>query len=119
MANPGPVHRRGGEKADRQAIFDAMLAASPAFFKGKTLKEAAPNVFEAIAKSGAFDKPQKIRQAAAELAIQRELMLDKIKQQEETRGKLLGINLATKQSFGKDLSAKRPMRAGRKLRERN
>lgn len=93
----------GGEKADRQAIFDAMLAASPAFFKGKTLKEAAPNVFEAIAKSGAFDKPQKIRQAAAELAIQRELMLDKIKQQEETRGKLLGINLATKQSFGKDL----------------
>lgn len=93
----------GGEKADRQAIFDAMLAASPAFFKGKTLKEAAPNVFEAISKSGAFDKPQKIRQAAAELAIQRELMLDKIKQQEETRGKLLGINLAAKQSFGKDL----------------
>ena len=93
----------GGEKADRQAIFDAMLAASPAFFKGKTLKEAAPNVFEAISKSGAFDKPQKIRQAASELAIQRELMLDKIAKQEEMRAKLLGVNLASKQSFGKDL----------------
>jgi hypothetical protein len=93
----------GGEKADRQAIFDAMLAASPAFFKGKTLKEAAPNVFEAISKSGAFDKPQKIKQAAAELAIQRELMLEKIKETGAERAKLAGINISGKQSFGKDL----------------
>jgi hypothetical protein len=93
----------GGEKADRQAIFDAMLAASPAFFKGKTLKEAAPNIFEAISKSGAFDKPQKIKQAAAELAIQRELMLEKIKETGTERAKLAGINISGKQSFGKDL----------------
>ena len=93
----------GGEKADRQAIFDAMLAASPAFFKGKTLKEAAPNIFEAISKSGAFDKPQKIKQAAAELAIQRELMLEKIKETGAERAKLAGINISGKQSFGKDL----------------
>ena len=93
----------GGEKADRQAIFDAMLAASPAFFKGKNLKEAAPNVFEAISKSGAFDKPQKIKQAAAELAIQRQLMLEKIKETGTERAKLQGINISGKQSFGKDL----------------
>lgn len=93
----------GGEKADRQAIFDAMLAASPAFFKGKNLKEAAPNVFEAISKSGAFDKPQKIKQAAAELAIQRQLMLEKIKETGTERAKLAGINILGKQSFGKDL----------------
>ena len=93
----------GGEKADRQAIFDAMLAASPAFFKGKNLKEAAPNVFEAISKSGAFDKPQKIKQAAAELAIQRQLMLEKIKETGTERAKLAGINISGKQSFGKDL----------------
>ena len=75
----------GGEKADRQAIFDAMLAASPAFFKGKTLKEAAPNVFEAISKSGAFDKPRDIRQAAAQLAIQRNILKEKAVAEEKAR----------------------------------
>ena len=75
----------GGEKADRQAIFDAMLAASPGFFKGRTLREAAPNVLEGIIKSGAFDKPQKIRQAAAELALTRQITLEKIQEQEKAR----------------------------------
>lgn len=93
----------GGDKADRQAIFDAMLAASPGFFKGRTLKEAAPNVFEGIIKSGAFDKPQKIKQAAAELAIQRQLMLEKIKETGAEKAKLAGINISGKQSFGRDL----------------
>jgi len=51
----------GGEKAGTQAIYDAMLAASPGFFRGRTLTEAAPNILEGINKSGAFDKPQKIK----------------------------------------------------------
>jgi len=93
----------GGDKADRQAIFDAMLAASPGFFKGRTLTEAAPHVLEGIIKSGAFDKPQKIKQAAAELAIQRQLMLEKIKETGAEKAKLAGINISGKQSFGRDL----------------
>jgi hypothetical protein len=93
----------GGDKADRQAIFDAMLAASPGFFKGRTLTEAAPHVLEGIIKSGAFDKPQKIRQTAAELAIQRQLMLEKIKETGAERAKLAGVNIAGKQNFGRDL----------------
>jgi len=93
----------GGDKADRQAIFDAMLAASPGFFKGRTLTEAAPHVLEGIIKSGAFDKPQKIKQAAAELAIQRQLMLEKIKETGAERAKLAGINISGKQNFGRDL----------------
>lgn len=94
----------GGEKADRQAIFDAMLAASPAFFKGKNLREAAPNIFESIAKSGAFDKPQKIKQAVAELALTRQITLEKIKEQERARADLLGQKLAGPQTIQNDIA---------------
>jgi len=94
----------GGEKADRQAIFDAMLAASPAFFKGKNLREAAPNIFESISKSGAFDRPQKIRQAAAELALTRQITLEKIKEQEKARADLLGQKMAGPQTLQNDIA---------------
>ena len=67
----------GGEEAKQQALYDALLAASPAFFKGKNLREAAPEVLTAINKSGAFDKPRDIKQAAAQLAIQRRMLVDK------------------------------------------
>ena len=67
----------GGEEARAQAGYDALLAAAPAFFKGKNLREAAPQVLESINKSGAFDKPRDIKQAAAQLAIQRRLLMDK------------------------------------------
>ena len=97
------VKSLGGERADRQAIFDAMLAASPAFFKGKNLREAAPNIFESIAKSGAFDRPQKIRQAAAELALTRQITLEKIKEQEKARADLLGQKMAGPQDINTDI----------------
>ena len=67
----------GGEEAKQQALYDALLAASPAFFKGRNLREAAPEVLTAINKSGAFDKPRDIKQAAAQLAIQRRMLIDK------------------------------------------
>jgi hypothetical protein len=56
----------GGDDARSQSIYDALLAASPAFFKGRNLREAAPQVLESINKSGAFDKPRDIKQAAAQ-----------------------------------------------------
>ena len=67
----------GGDEARAQAGFDALLAAAPAFFKGRNLREAAPEVLTAINKSGAFDKPRDIKQAAAQLAIQRRMLVDK------------------------------------------
>jgi hypothetical protein len=79
----------GYEDAKKQSIYDAMLAASPGFFKGRTLREAAPNVFESINKSGAFDKPTNIKQAAAQLAIQRKMMQEKAIAEEKTRYGLL------------------------------
>ena len=75
----------GGDEAKSQAIFDALLAASPAFFKGRNLREAAPEVLTAINKSGAFDKPRDIRQAAAQLSIQRAMLRDKAIAEERTR----------------------------------
>ena len=75
----------GGEEARSQSIYDALLAASPAFFKGKDLREAAPQVLESINKSGAFDKPKDIKQAAAQLAIQRRILMDKASAEEKTR----------------------------------
>jgi len=62
-----------------------LLAAAPAFFKGRNLREAAPQVLESINKSGAFDKPRDIRQAAAQLAIQRRILLDKSAAEEKQR----------------------------------
>jgi hypothetical protein len=75
----------GGDEAKSQAVYDALLAASPAFFKGKNLKEAAPEVLTAINKSGAFDKPRDIKQAAAQLSIQRAMLRDKAIAEERTR----------------------------------
>ena len=75
----------GGEEARAQAGYDALLAAAPAFFKGKNLREAAPQVLESINKSGAFDKPRDIKQAAAQLAIQRRILIDKAAAEESQR----------------------------------
>jgi hypothetical protein len=69
----------GGEEAKSQSIYDALLAAAPGFFKGRNLREAAPQVLESINKSGAFDKPRDIRQAAAQLAIQRRISVETAK----------------------------------------
>jgi len=80
----------GGDEAKSQAIFDALLAASPAFFKGRNLREAAPEVLTAINKSGAFDKPRDIRQAAAQLAIQRNMLRDKAVAEEKSRLAIYG-----------------------------
>jgi hypothetical protein len=80
----------GGDEAKSQAIYDALLAASPAFFKGKNLKEAAPEVLTAINKSGAFDKPRDIKQAAAQLAIQRAMLKDKAVAEEKSRLAIYG-----------------------------
>jgi hypothetical protein len=66
----------GGEEARSQSVYDALLAAAPGFFKGRNLREAAPQVLESINKSGAFDKPRDIRQAAAQLAIQRRIAVE-------------------------------------------
>ena len=75
----------GGDEAKSQAVYDALLAASPAFFKGRNLREAAPEVLTAINKSGAFDKPRDIRQAAAQLSIQRAMLKDKAIAEERAR----------------------------------
>jgi hypothetical protein len=75
----------GGDEAKSQAAYDALLAAAPAFFKGRNLREAAPQVLESINKSGAFDKPRDIKQAAAQLAIQRRMLIDKGTAEEKQR----------------------------------
>jgi hypothetical protein len=80
----------GGDEAKSQAIYDALLAASPAFFKGRNLREAAPEVLTAINKSGAFDKPRDIKQAAAQLAIQRNMLRDKAVAEEKSRLAIYG-----------------------------
>jgi len=69
----------GGDDAKSQSIYDALLAAAPGFFKGRNLREAAPQVLESINKSGAFDKPRDIKQAAAQLAIQRRIAVETAK----------------------------------------
>lgn len=94
----------GGEKAGTQAIFDAMLAASPGFFKGRTLTEAAPNVLEGIIKSGALDRPQKLKQAAAEIALTRQIGLEKIQEQEKARLALLNQKLMGPQTIQNDIA---------------
>ena len=81
----------GGEEARSQSIYDALLAAAPGFFKGRNLREAAPQVLESINKSGAFDKPRDIKQAAAQLAIQRRLLMDKAGAEEKQRLAILSM----------------------------
>ena len=80
----------GGDEAKSQSIYDVLLAASPAFFKGKNLREAAPEVLTAINKSGAFDKPRDIKQAASQLAIQRAMLRDKAVAEERSRLAIYG-----------------------------
>jgi len=80
----------GGDEAKSQSVYDALLAASPAFFKGRNLREAAPQVLESINKSGAFDKPRDIKQAAAQLAIQRRMLIDKGTAEEKSRLAIYG-----------------------------
>jgi hypothetical protein len=79
----------GGEEAKSQAIYNALLAASPAFFKGKNLREALPEVLSSVEKSRALDKPMDVRQVAAQLALQRRITLDKAAAEERTRLALL------------------------------
>jgi hypothetical protein len=80
----------GGDEAKSQAVYDALLAASPAFFKGRNLREAVPEVLTAINKSGAFDKPRDIKQAAAQLSIQRAMLKDKAVAEERSRLAIYG-----------------------------
>jgi hypothetical protein len=81
----------GYEESKPQALFDALGAAAPAVFQGKNLREAAPKVFEAINKSGAFDKPKDIRQASAQLAVQRKMLKDKAIAEERSRLAIYGM----------------------------
>ena len=90
----------GGEEAKAQAGFDALLAAAPAFFKGRNLREAAPQVLESINKSGAFDKPRDIKQAAAQLAIQRRILMDKAAAEENQRLALARIAAESREPKG-------------------
>lgn len=81
----------GYDEAKSQAIFDALGAAAPAFFKGKNLREAAPQVLEAINKSKAFEAPKDIKQAAGQLAIQRRMLADKARAEELARLAIYGM----------------------------
>jgi hypothetical protein len=94
----------GGEEAKSQALYDALLAASPAFFKGKNLREAAPQVLESINKSGAFDKPRDIKQAAAQLAIQRRIAVETARAKSDDQLTRLEKQLAAKDTVLNKLS---------------
>jgi len=93
----------GGEEARSQALYDALLAASPAFFKGKNLREAAPEVLKAVSESKAFEKPQNIKQAAAQLAIQRRIAIETAKAKGEDQLTRLERSLAAKETIGSKL----------------
>ena len=93
----------GGEEAKQQAFYDALLAASPAFFKGKNLREAAPEVLKAVNESKAFEKPQNIKQAAAQLAIQRRIAIETAKAKGEDQLTRLEKSLAAKETIGAKL----------------
>ena len=93
----------GGEEAKQQALYDALLAASPAFFKGKNLREAAPEVLKAVSESKAFEKPQNIKQAAAQLAIQRRIAIETAKAKGEDQLTRLERSLAAKETIGSKL----------------
>lgn len=95
----------GGEEARSQALYDALLAASPAFFKGKNLREAAPEVLKAVSESKAFEKPQNIKQAAAQLAIQRRIAIETAKAKGEDQLTRLERSLAAKETIGSKLKA--------------
>jgi len=90
----------GGEEARSQSIYDALLAAAPGFFKGRNLREAAPQVLESINKSGAFDKPRDIRQAAAQLAIQRRIAVETARAKSDDQLTRLEKQLSAKEPKG-------------------
>jgi hypothetical protein len=90
----------GGEEAKSQSIYDALLAAAPGFFKGRNLREAAPQVLESINKSGAFDKPRDIRQAAAQLAIQRRIAVETARAKSDDQLTRLEKQLSAKEPKG-------------------
>ena len=90
----------GGEEAKSQSIYDALLAAAPGFFKGRNLREAAPQVLESINKSGAFDKPRDIRQAAAQLAIQRRISVETARAKSDDQLTRLEKQLSAKEPKG-------------------
>ena len=90
----------GEEEAKSQSIYDALLAAAPGFFKGRNLREAAPQVLESINKSGAFDKPRDIRQAAAQLAIQRRIAVETARAKSDDQLTRLEKQLSAKEPKG-------------------
>jgi hypothetical protein len=81
----------GYDDAKSQAIFNALGEAAPAFFKGKNVREAIPQVLESINKSKAFEGPKDIKQAAGQLAIQRRMLADKAKAEELARLAIYGM----------------------------
>lgn len=85
----------GYDKAKTQSIYDAMLAAAPALLKGRSFGETAAGVLEAVNKSGAFEKPTNIKQAAAQLAVQREILMDKAKAEAAAKMAELGYKKPT------------------------
>ena len=81
----------GYDEAKSQALYDALGAAAPAAFQGKNLREAAPKILEAINKSEAFQKPLSVKQAAGQLAIQRRMLADKARAEEQARLAIYGM----------------------------
>ena len=81
----------GYDETKSQALYDALGAAAPAAFQGKNLREAAPKILEAINKSEAFQKPLSVKQAAGQLAIQRRMLADKARAEEQARLAIYGM----------------------------
>jgi len=97
----GDAYRKmlGYDEAKSQSVFDALLAASPAFFQGRNLREAAPQVLKAISDSKAFEQPRNIKQAAAKLAIERESLMSA--QRAKGEGEISKIAESLKKDEGK------------------
>jgi len=89
----------GYDEAKSQSVFDALLAASPAFFQGRNLREAAPQVLKAVSESKAFEQPRNIKQAAAKLAIERESLMSA--QRAKGEGEISKIAESLKKDEGK------------------
>ena len=81
----------GYDEAKSQALYDALGAAAPAAFQGKNLREAIPKIIESINKSEAFQKPLSVKQAAGQLAIQRRILADKARAEEQARLAIYGM----------------------------
>jgi len=81
----------GYDEAKSQAIYNALGDAAPAVFQGKNLREAAPKIFEAINKSKAFETPKDIKQAAGQLSIQRKMLAEKARAEEQARLAIYGM----------------------------